>query len=86
MVCENTSVKLTGLTVHISCNSFFAGPFAANEMAEWFSAGYFTMNLLVKRGCDERFQPLGVVKTVSCPLENYLMVLMRNLVQSLKHY
>lgn len=35
------------------------GPFLSSEMAEWFSAGYFTMNLLVKRGCDERFQPLG---------------------------
>ncbi len=28
-------------------------------MAEWFSAGYFTMNLLVKRGCDDVFHPLG---------------------------
>ena len=35
------------------------GPFTSAEMAEWFSAGYFTMNLLVKRGCDERFQALG---------------------------
>ncbi|CAH1772880.1 unnamed protein product [Owenia fusiformis] len=35
------------------------GPFTSDEMAEWFSAGYFTMNLLIKRGCDERFQPLG---------------------------
>ncbi|MBN3279401.1 GGYF1 protein, partial [Polyodon spathula] len=30
-------------------------------MAEWFQAGYFTMTLLVKRGCDEGFQPLGEV-------------------------
>lgn len=30
-------------------------------MCEWFQAGYFTMNLLVKRGCDEGFQPLGEV-------------------------
>lgn len=28
-------------------------------MAEWFQAGYFTMSLLVKRACDESFQPLG---------------------------
>ncbi|XP_041377891.1 GRB10-interacting GYF protein 2-like isoform X2 [Gigantopelta aegis] len=35
------------------------GPFTPDEMAQWFSAGYFTMNLLVKRGCDERFQQLG---------------------------
>ena len=37
----------------------FLGPFFSTEMAEWFSAGYFTMNLLVKRGCDDIFQPLG---------------------------
>lgn len=30
-------------------------------MAEWFQAGYFSMSLLVKRGCDEGFQPLGEV-------------------------
>ncbi|XP_051985509.1 GRB10-interacting GYF protein 1-like isoform X1 [Xyrauchen texanus] len=37
------------------------GPFSTMEMCEWFQAGYFTMNLLVKRGCDEGFQPLGEV-------------------------
>ncbi|XP_078725624.1 GRB10-interacting GYF protein 2 isoform X3 [Lampetra fluviatilis] len=37
------------------------GPFTNQEMAEWFQAGYFTMTLLVKRGCDEGFQPLGEV-------------------------
>ncbi|XP_061776340.1 GRB10-interacting GYF protein 2 isoform X3 [Nerophis ophidion] len=35
------------------------GPFGNQEMAEWFQAGYFTMSLLVKRGCDDLFQPLG---------------------------
>lgn len=30
-------------------------------MAEWFQAGYFTMSLLVKRGCDEVFQALGEI-------------------------
>ncbi|XP_013887802.1 GRB10-interacting GYF protein 2 isoform X2 [Austrofundulus limnaeus] len=35
------------------------GPFSNQEMSEWFQAGYFTMSLLVKRGCDEVFQPLG---------------------------
>ncbi|XP_053378578.1 LOW QUALITY PROTEIN: GRB10-interacting GYF protein 2-like [Mercenaria mercenaria] len=34
-------------------------PFTSNEMAEGFSAGYFTMNLSVRRGCDEQFSPLG---------------------------
>uniref|UniRef100_A0A9J7YHA3 GRB10 interacting GYF protein 1a n=1 Tax=Cyprinus carpio carpio TaxID=630221 RepID=A0A9J7YHA3_CYPCA len=37
------------------------GPFSTVEMCEWFQAGYFAMNLLVKRGCDEGFQPLGDV-------------------------
>ncbi|XP_060029410.1 GRB10-interacting GYF protein 1 isoform X2 [Erinaceus europaeus] len=37
------------------------GPFTTQEMAEWFQAGYFSMTLLVKRGCDEGFQPLGEV-------------------------
>nr|XP_060624087.1 GRB10-interacting GYF protein 2 isoform X3 [Anolis sagrei ordinatus] len=35
------------------------GPFSNQEMTEWFQAGYFTMSLLVKRACDENFQPLG---------------------------
>ena len=39
---------------------FLTGPFTSNEMAEWFSAGYFTMNLQVKRGCDEKISPLGL--------------------------
>lgn len=38
-----------------------SGPFTTVEMCEWFQAGYFTMTLLVKRGCDEGFQPLGDV-------------------------
>ncbi|XP_031441178.1 GRB10-interacting GYF protein 1 isoform X4 [Clupea harengus] len=37
------------------------GPFTTLEMCEWFQAGYFSMTLLVKRGCDEGFQPLGDV-------------------------
>jgi PERQ amino acid-rich with GYF domain-containing protein len=35
------------------------GPFDAAEMAEWFSAGYFAMDLLVKRPSDDAFLPLG---------------------------
>ncbi|KAJ8011813.1 hypothetical protein DPEC_G00062140 [Dallia pectoralis] len=37
------------------------GPFGNHEMSEWFQAGYFTMTLLVKRGCDEVFQALGEI-------------------------
>ncbi|XP_061588295.1 GRB10-interacting GYF protein 2 isoform X3 [Cololabis saira] len=40
------------------------GPFANQEMSEWFQAGYFTMSLLVKRGCDEVFQPLGEIMKI----------------------
>ncbi|MEQ2259913.1 hypothetical protein XENORESO_019064 [Xenotaenia resolanae] len=35
------------------------GPFSNLEMSDWFQAGYFTVSLLVKRGCDEVFQALG---------------------------
>uniref|UniRef100_A0A2C9KNG4 GYF domain-containing protein n=1 Tax=Biomphalaria glabrata TaxID=6526 RepID=A0A2C9KNG4_BIOGL len=35
------------------------GPFTNEEMAQWFSAGYFTMSLIVKRGCDDSYKPLG---------------------------
>ncbi|KAL8581827.1 hypothetical protein ACOMHN_010201 [Nucella lapillus] len=35
------------------------GPFTSEDMVQWFNAGYFTMCLKVKRGCDHDFQPLG---------------------------
>ncbi|KAM4042857.1 GRB10-interacting GYF protein 2 isoform 2-T3 [Anomaloglossus baeobatrachus] len=35
------------------------GPFSNREMAEWYQAGYFPMILLLRRVCDEAFQPLG---------------------------
>ncbi|XP_069695255.1 GRB10-interacting GYF protein 2 isoform X2 [Periplaneta americana] len=35
------------------------GPFLSGEMAEWFRAGYFTLNLLVRRSCDECYSQLG---------------------------
>uniref|UniRef100_A0A4W4DUU6 GYF domain-containing protein n=1 Tax=Electrophorus electricus TaxID=8005 RepID=A0A4W4DUU6_ELEEL len=37
------------------------GPFSSHEMSEWFQAGYFPMTLMVKRGCDEGFHPLGEI-------------------------
>ncbi|XP_023149331.1 GRB10-interacting GYF protein 2 isoform X4 [Amphiprion ocellaris] len=40
------------------------GPFSNQEMTEWFQAGYFTVSLLVKRGCDEIFQPLGEIMKI----------------------
>ncbi|XP_046594566.1 GRB10-interacting GYF protein 2 isoform X2 [Neodiprion lecontei] len=35
------------------------GPFLASEMSEWLKAGYFNVNLLVRRACDERYSMLG---------------------------
>lgn len=36
----------------------------SGEMADWFRAGYFTLNLLVKRSCDDRYSQLGdLIKT-----------------------
>ncbi|CAG5132807.1 unnamed protein product, partial [Candidula unifasciata] len=35
------------------------GPFTNEEMSQWFSAGFFTMSLLIKRGCDDAFKQLG---------------------------
>ena len=36
------------------------GTFNSEEMAAWFAAGYFTLNLMIKRGCDDQFLPLGI--------------------------
>ena len=36
------------------------GPFKAQEMAEWYGAGYFTMGLLVKKGSDRDFQVISM--------------------------
>ncbi|XP_064459271.1 GRB10-interacting GYF protein 2-like [Ornithodoros turicata] len=37
------------------------GPFTSAEMREWFDAGYFTMELMVKRVCDAAFSKLGAL-------------------------
>ncbi|CAN7986300.1 unnamed protein product [Ixodes hexagonus] len=37
------------------------GPFSSSEMMEWFQAGYFTMDLMVKRVCDMGFSKLGAL-------------------------
>ncbi|XP_033962166.1 GRB10-interacting GYF protein 1 isoform X1 [Pseudochaenichthys georgianus] len=65
--CRNTAAALP-LSHEAAMKWFYKdpqgeiqGPFTTVEMCEWFQAGYFTMTLLVKRGCDEGFQPLGDV-------------------------
>ncbi|KAF9911119.1 hypothetical protein EC991_004673 [Linnemannia zychae] len=37
------------------------GPFASEEMHEWYKGGFFTMDLLVKREQDVNFEPLGAL-------------------------
>ncbi|KAG0271784.1 hypothetical protein BGZ95_000360 [Linnemannia exigua] len=37
------------------------GPFASEEMHEWYKGGFFTMELLVKREQDTNFEPLGAL-------------------------
>lgn len=38
---------------------FFLGPFHASEMAEWYKSGYFSLNLMLRRACDEKYVMLG---------------------------
>lgn len=40
------------------------GPFSCSDMAEWYKAGYFTSNLLLKRECDDQFAQLGELTRV----------------------
>jgi PERQ amino acid-rich with GYF domain-containing protein len=53
-ICGVSSSLFKILKLHI-----VIGPFLSGEMAEWFRAGYFTVNLLVKRSCDDRYSQLG---------------------------
>lgn len=49
-------------SVHVLFQSssflYFIGPFSNREMGEWYQAGYFPVTLLLRRVCDETFQPL----------------------------
>lgn len=36
------------------------GSFSSEQMAAWFAAGYFSMNLMIKRAKDDKFLPLSV--------------------------
>ena len=36
------------------------GPFSYTDMKKWYEAGYFTMDLMVRRVCDVVFLPLGM--------------------------
>ena len=37
----------------------------ASKISDWLTAGYFTINLVVKRGCDKDFVPLGTILLVA---------------------
>ena len=58
--CNGSTSPSESLLLLFLCS----GPFSNQEMAEWFQAGYFTMSLLVKRGCDEVFQALGDIMKI----------------------
>lgn len=48
------------------------GPFSSEEMRDWMDNGYFTKDLLVKRGCDQVFSELGYLYRLcqgSCPFK-----------------
>lgn len=44
----------------------FLGPFSSQEMNNWFTAGYFTMSLHVRRVCDAHMLPLGKIFPQHC--------------------
>ena len=54
-------------STYVSCSDLFhvylfvlaSGPFPSNDMKEWFDEGYFTLDLMVRRACDELMLPLG---------------------------
>ncbi|KAJ1923317.1 kinesin-like protein [Tieghemiomyces parasiticus] len=37
------------------------GPFSADDMQEWYAAGFFTPDLLVRRDAESNFEPLGLL-------------------------
>ena len=41
-----------------------SGPFPSSDMKEWFDEGYFTLDLMVRRACDDLMLPLGEPCTV----------------------
>lgn len=67
---KNTDPKLGAVSLdHPDAENWFyadpqnqiQGAFSSEQMAGWFTAGYFTLSLMIKRGCDDKFLPLGVV-------------------------
>ena len=46
--------------VHVYKCIICVGPFSSADMKKWFDAGYFTMELMVRRACDIVLLPLGM--------------------------
>merc|ERR550519_1314527 len=40
------------------------GPFQSDEMLEWYNAGYFPPELMVKRSCDTKFSNLTTLTNI----------------------
>ncbi|CAF0919238.1 unnamed protein product [Brachionus calyciflorus] len=69
-ILQNTDPKLGSVGMeHPDADRWFyldpqnqiQGSFSSEQMSGWLTAGYFSMTLMVKRGCDEKFLPLGVL-------------------------
>ena len=51
------------------------GPFSSSDMKKWYEAGYFTMDLMIRRACDMVLLPLGKALTIKKLFdEHYLMI------------
>lgn len=54
------------------------GGFTSEEMAGWFAAGYFSLSLMIRRGCDDQFLPLGIYLAfyfvMNCSILRFLLL------------
>ena len=64
-VPQNSGVKFSSWEserwLYLDPQNQIQGPFSSEQMAGWLTAGYFSMNLMVKRDIDENFVPLGIL-------------------------
>ena len=61
------------------------GPFTSGEMKDWFDAGYFTMDLMVRRACDNHMLPLGLFcLVVSLPSLSSVFLFLGQVIQMWK--
>lgn len=48
------------------------GPFSSSDMSEWYKAGYFQENLMVRRSIDSSFTPLGHLVKIFGPSRPFI--------------